>query len=311
MPPSVLSSMTMKRINREIADLKREDLGDIVLQPSDHSLIIWNGSIPGPEGSLYEGGVFAVEIVLPPDYPFSAPKVIFKTRIYHMNISEQGSICIDILKQNWSPALSLFKVMLSLSSLLTDPNPKDPLVPSIATQYVRSRKQHDATARRWTEMFAKPKPPPPAEAAAAPPSKAKGKTRAEPGPSTEAAAAPSSSARAPAAAASAPALPPAPAAPTSPVLVLDSDDEAEAARSRTASRDRKRKRTSETAAGAVGAGAPAPVEVLDLLDSDEEQEAAVRKARRSEAHSRSTRGSDAGGSGQPPVRQLGEVIVID
>jgi ubiquitin-protein ligase len=61
--------MTMKRINREIADLKREDLGDIVLQPSDHSLIIWNGSIPGPEGSLYEGGVFAVEIVLPPDYP--------------------------------------------------------------------------------------------------------------------------------------------------------------------------------------------------------------------------------------------------
>ena len=55
---------------------------------------------------------------------FSAPKVTFATRIYHMNISDRGNICIDILKHNWSPALSLFKVMLSLSSLLTDPNPR-------------------------------------------------------------------------------------------------------------------------------------------------------------------------------------------
>lgn len=77
-------------------------------------------------------------------YRFSAPKVTFSTRfvllivhlklyhligtsdrIYHMNISERGNICIDILKNNWSPALSLFKVMLSLSSLLTDPNPSE------------------------------------------------------------------------------------------------------------------------------------------------------------------------------------------
>jgi len=73
-----------------------------------------------------------------------------------MNISEQGGICIDILKHTWSPALSLFKVMLSLSSLLTDPNPKDPLVPSVATQYIRNRKLHDTTARQWTELYAKP-----------------------------------------------------------------------------------------------------------------------------------------------------------
>ncbi|THU93296.1 hypothetical protein K435DRAFT_757570 [Dendrothele bispora CBS 962.96] len=155
--------MTLKRIHKEVADLKREDLGAITLAPSEDSLFLWRGTIPGPEGSVYEGGVFKVEVQLTGDYPFSSPRVVFKTRIYHMNISERGDICIDILKHNWSPALSLFKVMLSLSSLLTDPNPKDPLVSSIANQYVTNRKLHDSTARQWTELYAKPKTPPPTE----------------------------------------------------------------------------------------------------------------------------------------------------
>lgn len=78
-----------------------------------------------------------------------------------MNISEKGNVCIDILKNNWSPALSIFKVVLSLSSLLTDPNPSDPLVPSIATEFLRKRSTHDQTARQWTELYARPPPPPP------------------------------------------------------------------------------------------------------------------------------------------------------
>ncbi|KAJ6475738.1 ubiquitin-conjugating enzyme/RWD-like protein [Mycena vitilis] len=162
---------TLKRINKEILDVKKEcssgQMGDITIVPSDN-LFIWSGSLPGPEGSVYEGGVFNIAITLPPDYPFSAPKVVFKTRVYHMNISDQGSICLDILKHNWSPALSLFKVILSLSSLLTDPNPKDPLVPSIAAQYTRNRKLHDSTARQWTELYARPKPPPPSPPPRAP-----------------------------------------------------------------------------------------------------------------------------------------------
>ncbi|KAI6044516.1 ubiquitin-conjugating enzyme/RWD-like protein [Pisolithus marmoratus] len=161
MPPALSSTMTMKRIHREIADVQKEDLGAITLLPTPESLYRWKGTIPGPQGSPYEGGVFNIDIQLNPDYPFSAPKVTFATRIYHMNISDKGGICIDILKQNWSPALSLFKVMLSLSSLLTDPNPHDPLVPSIATEYMRNRQQHDRTAKRWTELYARPPPVPP------------------------------------------------------------------------------------------------------------------------------------------------------
>ncbi|CAL1710725.1 unnamed protein product [Somion occarium] len=188
MPPPLAT--TIKRIHREIADLRKEDLGAIKLAPSSDSLFNWKATIPGPEGSCYEGGVFEVDINLAPDYPFSAPRMTFRTRIYHMNISDRGGICIDILKHNWSPALSLYKVILSLSSLLTDPNPKDPLVPSIATEYVRNRAQHDRTARHWTQLYAKPRPPTPPPIAAHSPSpapsipssssRAKGKSRASP-----------------------------------------------------------------------------------------------------------------------------------
>ncbi|KAA1477033.1 hypothetical protein DENSPDRAFT_844184 [Dentipellis sp. KUC8613] len=167
-PPS--SGMTLKRIHREIADLKKEDLGKISLGPkSPENPFMWKARIPGPEGSVYEGGVFDVEVQLAHDYPFSAPKVLFLTRIYHMNISDRGNVCIDILKHNWSPALSIFKVILSLSSLLTDPNPSDPLVPSIASEYLRRRTTHDQTAREWTRLYAKPATPTPA---APPPSEA-------------------------------------------------------------------------------------------------------------------------------------------
>ncbi|TFY78541.1 hypothetical protein EWM64_g5472 [Hericium alpestre] len=169
-PPS--SGMTLKRIHREIMDLKKEDMGKITLgPPSPENSFHWKARIPGPEGSVYEHGVFEVDVHLAHDYPFSAPKVLFLTRIYHMNISDKGNVCIDILKHNWSPALSVFKVILSLSSLLTDPNPSDPLVPSIASEYLRRRAVHDQTARHWTELYAKPAPPP-KPVAPAPPARA-------------------------------------------------------------------------------------------------------------------------------------------
>merc|ERR1712244_36897 len=89
----------------------------------------------GPTDSCYAGGVFFLNIVFPSDYPFKPPKVQFTTKIYHCNVNSNGAICLDILKDQWSPALTVSKVLLSLSSLMTDCNPDDPLVPEIATVY--------------------------------------------------------------------------------------------------------------------------------------------------------------------------------
>ena len=91
--------------------------------------------IMGPSDSPYQGGVFFLDIQFPPDYPFKPPKCQFKTKVYHPNINANGGICLDILKNQWSPALTTTKVLLYISSLLSDPNPDDPLVGEIAALF--------------------------------------------------------------------------------------------------------------------------------------------------------------------------------
>jgi ubiquitin-conjugating enzyme E2 D/E len=108
----------------------------------------------GPSDSPYSGGVFFLAIHFPTDYPFKPPKVNFTTRIYHPNINSNGSISLDILRDQWSPQLTISKVLLSICSFLDDPNPYDPLVPEIAHVYKTDRTRYEATAREWTRKYA-------------------------------------------------------------------------------------------------------------------------------------------------------------
>lgn len=146
--------MALKRIQRELAELGRDPPANCSAGPVGDDLFHWQATIMGPEDSPYSGGVFFLDIHFPADYPFKPPKVSFTTRIYHCNINSNGGICLDILKEQWSPALTISKVLLSICSLLTDANPDDPLVPDIAQLYKNNRTQHDATAREWTAKYA-------------------------------------------------------------------------------------------------------------------------------------------------------------
>ena len=95
-----------------------------------------------------------LEMTFPNEYPFKPPKVKFITKVYHCNVNDKGGICLDLLKDNWSPAIKVSQLLLSIQSLLTDPNTNDPLVPDIAKLYKENKKQHDKNAREWTQKYA-------------------------------------------------------------------------------------------------------------------------------------------------------------
>ena len=147
-------SSAAKRIQKELAEISLEPPTNCSAGPKGDNLYEWVSSIMGPAGSPYAGGVFFLDIHFPSDYPFKPPKVTFRTRIYHCNVNSSGQICLDILKEQWSPALTISKVLLSICSLLTDPNPDDPLVPEIAQIFKTDPARYDELAKEWTRKYA-------------------------------------------------------------------------------------------------------------------------------------------------------------
>ena len=146
--------MSARRITKEIADLRKDAPDNCSAGPRGENMYLWDAVIMGPSDTPFAGGLFKLEIFFPTDYPFKPPKVLFTTKIYHPNISTQGAICLDILKDQWSPALTVSKVLLSICSLLSDPNPKDPLMPEIADEYMSNKTQYETNAKMWTSKYA-------------------------------------------------------------------------------------------------------------------------------------------------------------
>jgi len=148
-------TMSLRRLQREYLEIQKDPPANCTAGPvSDADFFNWEAIIFGPSDSPFQGGIFKLSIAFPSDYPFKPPILTFKTKIYHPNINAAGGICLDILKGQWSPALTISKVLLSILSLLTDANPNDPLVPDIADLYKRDRAAYDAKAKEWTRVHA-------------------------------------------------------------------------------------------------------------------------------------------------------------
>ncbi|CAI2375541.1 unnamed protein product [Moneuplotes crassus] len=145
----------LKRLHREIVDIGKSPPDGCSAGPADEKdLMKWQGCLLGPDGTPYQGGVFFLDIFFPIDYPFKPPTVTFTTKIFHPNIDHDGNICLDILKSNWSPALTTSKILLSLRSLLNDPNPTDPLVQDIADLYMNDHEEYVNRASEFTQNYA-------------------------------------------------------------------------------------------------------------------------------------------------------------
>ncbi len=150
---------TIKRIRTELNSITKKPIEHITANPiSETNLYKWTASITGPPNTPFEDGVFHLNITFSDDYPFKAPHVTFVTKIYHPNIDSNGNICLDILKTGaWSPVLSIQQLLLSISSLIAEPNPDDPYMPSIAVEYKENMDLYNKKVREHTLLHASKK----------------------------------------------------------------------------------------------------------------------------------------------------------
>ncbi len=142
-----------KRIIKETERLMADPAPGIIARPHEENLRYFDVQVEGPGDSAYEGGEFSLELFLPEDYPMAPPRVRFLTKIYHPNIDKLGRICLDILKDKWSPALQIRTVLLSIQALLSSPNPDDPLDNEVAERWKADEKAAISTAREWTRLY--------------------------------------------------------------------------------------------------------------------------------------------------------------
>lgn len=96
--------------------------------PEDSNLFRWKATIIGPNETVYEGQKYRLSIEFPNSYPYTAPIVKFLTPCFHPNIDVvNGSLCLDILKEKWSALYDIRTILLSIQSLLSEPNNESPL----------------------------------------------------------------------------------------------------------------------------------------------------------------------------------------
>ena len=157
-PPQKSRSAT--RILNEAALMERDPPPGCSARIVEDDIYSWVGCIDGPDDSVYAGGKFRFKMTLPSDYPYSPPKLRFETKIYHPNIQSTGdhkhgfAVCIDILHKLWSPSLSIDKVLLSIRSLFTDPNPEHGLEAEIVMECKTNRAEFERKAKEYTEKYA-------------------------------------------------------------------------------------------------------------------------------------------------------------
>lgn len=143
-----------QRILKETQKLGSDPIVGIYAEPEKDNPRYFNVMIAGPKDSPYEGGLFKLQLYLPEEYPMVPPKVLFMTKIYHPNIDFLGRICLDILKTNWSPALQIRSVLLSIQCLLSEPNTGDPLNEKVNEHWLKDKDDAIKTAKEWTLKYA-------------------------------------------------------------------------------------------------------------------------------------------------------------
>ena len=147
-----MSSVAKMRL---MNDLKRcnkpDDITNVYAMPTSNNLFVWEAIILGPLDTIWEGGTFKLILEFNEEYPNKPPVVGFKTKMFHPNIYADGSICLDILTNQWSPIYDVYTILVSIQTLLSDPNPNSPANSEAAKLYVENKIEYNN--RVWECVF--------------------------------------------------------------------------------------------------------------------------------------------------------------
>ena len=116
-----------RRLQQELMSLMMSGEKGVSAFPDGDNLFKWIGIIQGPSGTVYEGLEYRLILEFPNGYPIIAPKVKFESYCFHPNVDENGNICLDILREKWSATYDVQSILVSIQSLLADPNNESPL----------------------------------------------------------------------------------------------------------------------------------------------------------------------------------------
>nr|UXY87269.1 ubiquitin-conjugating enzyme E2-21 KD [Cryptomonas sp.] len=119
---------TSNRLLKEFKEIKKEKDGNFLLHPNENNLHKWSGKIRGPVGTPYQDSFLEVICYISNSYPVTPPVIKFKSKIFHPNVHPgTGEICLDILKNQWTPAWTLLYIFKAILILLSNPEPNSPL----------------------------------------------------------------------------------------------------------------------------------------------------------------------------------------
>lgn len=108
-----------------------------------------------PVGGIWKGGKFDFVFSIPDEWPHQRPSVKMITKIWHPNISEDGNVCLNILRDNYTPCMTISALIVGLQFLFTPEgvNPNSPLNTDAALQYIQNFEAFKLKAEEYMEKF--------------------------------------------------------------------------------------------------------------------------------------------------------------